>query len=199
MDNFFICNGYQINPVPMPWKRRERIELPQWHAYRVANIFGGKVIADIGCGDGMMATIMFEGIKIIGFDTVENIEYCRKTYPQHDWISCDLEIISGYCLPQHIDTMICADVIEHLVNPRPLLNMLACEALRGTKVVISTPERHLKHGYGNLGPPTNKNHVREWSLSEFHHLLKSYGLDPFLEIVPPRKNSEHISTILAVI
>lgn len=50
-------------------------------------------------------------------------------------------------------------------------------------IFISTPERDLCHGVGNLGPPTNPCHVQEWNLFEFQMLLKYYGLNPLMGLI----------------
>jgi hypothetical protein len=56
--------------------------------------------------------------------------------------------------------VICADVIEHLPDPVPLVRNLASLAERSRAVVVSTPDRALVGGPHHLGPPGNPSHAR---------------------------------------
>lgn len=72
--------------------------------------------------------------------------------------------------------VVCADVIEHLADPRPLLGLLADCRHRGALVITSTPDRVRVRGADHKGPPTNPSHVREWALDEYVALLADHDL-----------------------
>ena len=96
--------------------------------------------------------------------------------------------------------IICADVIEHLLKPEILLDLLADCVDLGAGLVLSSPERDLTHGKGHMGMPPNPCHVREWNEAEFRCLLAQYHLeDVAFRIVPPYGGSEKLSTMMAVI
>jgi hypothetical protein len=70
---------------------------------------------------------------------------------------------------------VCADVIEHLLNPLPLLASVISELQQGGTLIISTPDREGLRGSRNRHSPKAE-HVREWSKSEFRELIKQTGL-----------------------
>src|SRR6185369_17877571 len=70
--------------------------------------------------------------------------------------------------------LICADVIEHLVNPMPLIHILQESLKVASYAVISTPDREV-FGQAPMGPPWNPSHVREWTKDEFTSWLKQEG------------------------
>jgi len=74
--------------------------------------------------------------------------------------------------------MICADVVEHILNPDDLLNHI--KQYNFKYLIISTPDRAVLKNmkeYGLkawFGPPVNRSHVREWSFEEFSEYLKTH-------------------------
>ena len=72
--------------------------------------------------------------------------------------------------------VICADVIEHLLDPRPLVALLAACYQRGAIVITSTPDRLRVRGAEHRGPPPNPSHVREWAIQEYADFLADYSL-----------------------
>ncbi|MFC1791945.1 hypothetical protein ACFL0I_05750, partial [Gemmatimonadota bacterium] len=45
-----------------------------------------------------------------------------------------------------------------------------------THVLLSTPERDLRRGPDDMGPPGNPAHIREWNQEELRQYLESQGL-----------------------
>ena len=167
---------------------------------------GCDTIIDIGCGRAKKVARLREeqpSWNFIGVDYKSNIAWCKYNYNFGVWIEADLErpslLFSDRDLKKTI--VICADVIEHLISPAPLLDEIrsllnngACEA------IISTPERDLTRGTDDFGPPANPCHVREWSTAEFRALLQAWdfrvdhlGLTRSHDAAPDEK------TILAVV
>ena len=68
--------------------------------------------------------------------------------------------------------VICADVIEHVLDPVELMNYIVALSLRW--IVLSTPDRNLMYERFSpdlLGPPRNPHHIREWSFEEFNEFV----------------------------
>ena len=116
----------------------------------------------------------------------------------------DLEREASLCLEDGLirdSIVVCADVIEHLMNPNPLLGMIHGMLIQGSKaVVLSTPERDLTYGIGHFGPSPNLCHVREWNVEEFRRVLEGTGFKvAHLGLTPSNDAGFGAKTILAVV
>ena len=149
-------------------------------AAHVARRLGCEAIIDIGCGRGQKLAQLHPEFHVIGIDFGDNIEYCAQHYPFGTWIPCNLEENSQMVLPTDVvgkAIVVCADVIEHLVNPVPLLALLRGLMAHAPYGILTTPERDLVRGAEHFGPPPNLSHVREWNLDELRTLLQWSGID----------------------
>ena len=147
-------------------------------AARLATRLGARRIADIGCGRGDKLAALHPRFEIVGIDIGPNIAHCRARYPHGTWLEHNLDTPSPLPLgPEQLDgtVIVCADVIEHLTRPDYLLNNLYAALQQAAALVISTPERDLFSGFGDLGPPRNPAHTREWTIQEFTRLLRRTG------------------------
>jgi hypothetical protein len=71
------------------------------------------------------------------------------------------------------DLVICADVIEHIMDPDLFVKQLL--NIRDVKYyIISTPDRDTVRGKLDYGPPANKHHIREWNLFEFRRYMEQF-------------------------
>ncbi len=123
--------------------------------------FGCSHVIDIGCGHAEKLVALRPDFVTLGIDYRANIDCCRTRYPESRWLECDLE--QDAVLPLETDlvrqaVVVCADVIEHLVNPLPLLRNLRLLLDQAPVAVLSTPDRELLHGTAHLGPPPNPYH-----------------------------------------
>src|SRR3989338_2674103 len=195
MNNYFIKNDYQINPVNKSietadqdifWNERNiRISrLSQFYVYQMAKQIavekGLSSILDIGCGVATQLNAFFGDGKfqIFGVDQPHAIEICKKIHKGGTYTSDNFENPS-YSLRSHLDKaslIICADVIEHLENPDHLLNYIKKFSDNNTYIVISTPERDAKHGR-TAYKPKNPYHIREWNREEFTKYLSFSGFE----------------------
>jgi SAM-dependent methyltransferase len=172
-------------------------------AARLAKAADCDTLVDIGCGSASKLAPLHPEFHIIGIDYGSNLEYCRNTYPQGEWIEANLETIEAMPLD---DTrlrgavVICSDVIEHLIDPMPLLRILR-EMVKSCHCgLISTPERNLSWGQGHEGPPPNPHHIREWALPELRELICSAGMEPvYCGLTLTQNQSDARSTILIVV
>lgn len=144
----------------------------------------GKVL-DLGCGSGEKSSKRFAGVvDLLQIDrndfrkddvkargiAFESVSFDQWDDFDHLFSSLDAEI--SYLI-------ICSDVIEHLHDPRPLLNFFL-RALRlnsANRVVLSTPDHERLEGTSNPVLPSNKEHVRQWSVFTFGAHLRSAGFD----------------------
>jgi 2-polyprenyl-3-methyl-5-hydroxy-6-metoxy-1,4-benzoquinol methylase len=117
-------------------------------------------VLDIGCGDGGKLLDLLPGAT--GLEVEPTLSWLRANKPEGDWVG---EVNRQY------DLVVCADVIEHVLNPDDIIQTI--KTARPKIVVISTPERSLIPGAED-GPPPNKHHVREWTLKEFNNYLRDH-------------------------
>ncbi len=191
-DYFIDVAGYQCNPETSfdssesrEYWTDERIAQSlefQYDVYALAAQLAAETSAsrvlDLGCGAPGKLGLFFspnspEEIALV--DQPNTRELAARILPDARFIDADLNQEVPAIDGQRFDLVICADVIEHLGRPDALLasvrNNLAPDGL----AVISTPNRDVRRGPGNLRP-NNRAHVREWNMVEFRRLLESAGL-----------------------
>lgn len=181
MDRYFIKQGYRENENPREYRDSlENAQTYQVDVYRHAEVLASSSdvhsVLDIGCG---LATKLIEFISphcddITGIDCPETIEQCRSMHGAGSWIAGDIESPS-FRVDGTFDLIISADVIEHLREPDRLLQLIRKASHAATLVVLSTPERDLRRGEQDMGPPANRAHVREWNAQELATYLTSRG------------------------
>ena len=211
MDNFYIKTGYRIREQPDYFideetdEENQLIWQPEIYAFvaYLARTLNCTHLIDIGCGRATKLVEYHPEFEIIGIDYESNIQYCKKNYSFGTWLDWNLE--QSEFIPLTTDVVknaviICADVIEHLVDPNRLLDNL-CHLLNKAPVaIISTPDRDLVHGQEHMGPPLNPHHVREWNRNEFDHLLKTKNLQPaFLGLTPSNNFHNNPFTMMGVL
>lgn len=185
-ENFFIKPGYQARTQPEYYADIHDdgvIWQPEVYplAATLAYQYECRYIIDIGCGRARKLAALHPEFQIIGLDFGSNLEHCRAQYPFGKWIEVDLEHGAGVDISPEIlrnAVIINSDVIEHLVNPTKLMQMIRSYLVHARVALISTPERDLERGTHDMGPPANTTHIREWNLAELEMLLSSEGLRP---------------------
>jgi SAM-dependent methyltransferase len=193
--SYFIRPDYRINPKPVYCQRDAKEGTPQFDTYKIASEIGGNRVLDLGCGKGALLVAFFPQLTL-GIDVGKNLKEAVKMFPDRSWQEMNLD--EPHTLPTGFDLVICADVLEHLIHPEHLLKNLGRMVKAGSRVIISTPERELKRGPGNFGPPENLSHVREWNLFEFNRLLRHYEMPSDLMLVYSELKSRKRRTLLAV-
>ena len=128
-------------------------------------------VVDIGCGSAYKLLTYLGDYDTICVEVPQTCEWLKEKYPRRKWLISDFEMkqkISG-------DVVICADAIEHLVEPDTLMTFI--KGISFKYLVMSTPDRHLLYrpwDRGYWGPPKNKSHQREWSYKEFHKYVSIF-------------------------
>jgi SAM-dependent methyltransferase len=200
---YFIKDGYREQANPEYFEDIYDDVCYQPHVYpkaaELARRLGCGRIIDIGCGHAEKLVALHSEFEIMGLDYGSNVEYCRR-YGVGTWIEWDIERDPLPSLPAEGSVIVCADVIEHLIDPRTLLGHLKTLLQDAAAGLMSTPERDLTHGPDHFGPPPNACHVREWNLEELGALLTSEGLPPVqLELTASEDRYFVENTILATL
>ncbi|UIN32910.1 methyltransferase domain-containing protein [Methylobacterium oryzae] len=136
---------------------------------------GRSTIIDLGCGTGNKIKSNVYS-KIIGVDQGVNLDAFKRRHKTARAVEGDLEVCD---FPWPADlawnevVVVCADVIEHLIDPTCLLAELAKLTNAGAVVLLSSPDRDRVYGGQNVSPPANPCHVQEWTLKELCQLIKS--------------------------
>ena len=128
-------------------------------------------IVDIGCGSAFKLFKYFNDYEFIGYELKKTVNYLIKKHPNNIWVESDFNVEPDI----KTDIIICADVIEHILNPDELLLWISKFDVKD--IIISTPNRDLLvkyRGISNDGPPVNPYHIREWSFNEFEKYIGEY-------------------------
>ena len=148
--------------------------------FELAKKFNIKYIIDVGCGHANKLEEFSNDFEIIGIDFGENINYCRENYEFGTWIEFDFERkelikITPKILSQSL--IVCADVIEYMINPTYLLYNIKHMLKECRIALISTPERDSLRGVSHFGPPVDNFHIREWNFDELNGLMECFGFN----------------------
>lgn len=211
MDNYGIKPSYTaraeaptfVGDIHEYWNgaRQQAASSFQWPVYAAAADFIRRAKArsfiDVGCGYPAKIGALIEPVSsdIHLIDQPSMAPLVARDFPGYRFTGTDLEgDPSGIDLSA--DCVVCADVIEHLMNPLPLLELLRRLLEPGGRLFLSTPERdHVRGRDCNESP--NPEHVREWNQSEFRSLLEGSGLRVLEHrCVPQRRQSKLMPTRL---
>ncbi len=130
--------------------------------------FGYNNILDIGCGSGYKLLQHFSHCNTVGSDISPTYEYLTNKYPDRVWVNA----LSNKGIPAKTDIIICADVIEHVLNPDSLLQFI--NTIDFELLFLSTPERNLISGKFHYGPAYNQCHIREWTAKELRNYVSQF-------------------------
>lgn len=207
-DDYCIRPDYVERPVPEYYADTPSGIVWQPDVYpeaqRIARLVGARTIVDLGSGNGAKLAPLHPEFTIVGVDIGSNLDFVRTHHPQGTWIEHDFEGDGPLPLDDELLTdavVVCADVIEHLMDPLPLLAKLHDAFERGAAaVLLSTPERAATWGADHAGPPPNTCHVREWTIDELGALLAREGFD-FGDVELTRSNDaeSRLATTLALL
>lgn len=192
---FFLPDGYVENTEPAYFDDADDGKVWQPDVYALAAAFaraaGVTTLVDVGCGRAEKA--LATGLKVAGIDHGPNV--ARAIDAGALVRDRDLEKGLQYDGVLSNAVVVCADVIEHLRDPRPLLRDLAASPV----LLLSTPDRTLvRHADDQLGPPANACHVREWDEEGLWRLLLAHGIDAHIVHTMNNDDDREYSTLLAV-
>ncbi len=157
-------------------------------AHLLRNRYGGQGrVVDVGCGFPWKAAhLLFPAAASVTCrDQSTMAALVAETFPMLHFEPIDLETPEPP--REQYDVVVCADVIEHLINPDPALTFLKALCGPDGVMVLSTPEREMMNGRGCLTSP-NPYHVREWTKDEFSSYLRDRGVTNLShDLVPERQ------------
>lgn len=203
-DRYFLPADYVPNDVNLTvdavsgaeyWDD-ERVALSaryQRRAYAVASEIASKRevrrVVDVGCGVATKLAACFDSkrFELIGIDQRPAVEACERLGRPGRYYADDFEQPSTAVLGEiaPADMVISSDVIEHLLDPDPLVAYLRAIVSTSGIVIITTPDRGALCGVGATHP-SNPAHIREWSRPEFVRYLESRGFAvERSELLPP--------------
>lgn len=202
LDSYFIKDGYRPNLTQSTYDdgsdslywNPTRIDAArefQFHVYRraVAEVGdpSGSSIVDVGSGPPhkLAQLLRRKEIQVTLVDQPNAETIAREIMPFANFIAANLEAID-LVLPDQFDVAICADVVEHLVDPDPCLRFIRKHLKSGGRLFISTPERDVLRGVNCFESP-HPMHVREWNRREFSRFLESRGFEVLEQVLLPQK------------
>lgn len=148
-------------------------------AKRISKTYKPRNIIDIGCGTGYKLYHYLYGMaaRIIGIDQESGINIAKNHYSGIEWVATEFEgeYIWNYIKETKPDLIICADVIEHVQDPKKLLTNIKNVMTDDSLFIVSTPDRNILEDSSYHGPPKNQRHVREWTADEMTLLLQNLG------------------------
>ena len=203
MDNYCIKPGYTprteaptlVGDIREYWDNERQLAANsfQWPVYSAAARYlaesGKQSFVDVGCGYPAKIAALIAPVTgdITLIDQPSMATLMAGEFPDFHFIPHNLESTADD-IEVTADCVVCADVIEHLMNPRPLIALLRQLLKPGARLFISTPERDKVRGtHCNFSP--NPEHVREWNQQEFHALLSSSGLRVLEHVCLPQKRT----------
>lgn len=189
-ENFFVKDGYACNHAAVTYESTQSGEywtptrirnaaVYQHHVYelaaRIARARGSRSGVDIGCGAATKARSFLAPVleQLVLIDQPTCAGLAATMLPDARFIGADLEVCD-VDLPGKFDLIVCADVLEHLVDPRACLEFARRHLADGGVAVFSTPERDALRGR-DCDRSLHDAHVREWNLDEFRRLLEWAG------------------------
>ena len=139
----------------------------QFDVYRIASEVARKwlgpsaVGADVGCGYPTKLALLEEELASVTlFDQPTMEALIMQDFPGRRFVPVNLE--NPTATGERYDLVVCADVLEHLIDPDPCVAFLREMVGVGGFLVVSTPERDILRGKDCVASPKLE-HVREWT------------------------------------
>lgn len=151
----------------------------QYHVYawaaELAAERGLRSVLDVGCGPATKLARLVHPVcpDVEGIDQPSGVAAARALGAPGRFVEVDLERPAAAPW-RTFDLIICSDVVEHLIDPDPMMAYLKGFAHERTLAVFSTPDRARLHGRDCMAS-TKAEHVREWTGPEFGRFLRSRG------------------------
>ena len=153
----------------------------QYYVYKKAAELAAQIdqcsFVDIGCGYPRKAKELIlpvvNDITLVDQPSMKGL--IEEQFPEMQFIPLNLQKVDA-TLQKKFNCVVCADVIEHLLDPDPLLAFIKRLLAPGGYVIISTPEREMQRGPNCLSSPIAE-HVREWNALEFLEYLSLSGFE----------------------
>lgn len=192
VERYYIRTGYQSNEQVLTFKgdeartywTNERIRAAascQYYVYEkclsLVQSKGYDSLLDVGCGPPEKVKWLLAPYctDIVLIDKPSLAQLVKQILPHGRFIPANLEHID-FDLSKKFDLIICADVLEHLLNPDKCVRFIKRHLSQNGLAVFSTPDRdYLRGKESNYSPKPE--HVREWNGAEFAQYITSWGFE----------------------
>jgi 2-polyprenyl-3-methyl-5-hydroxy-6-metoxy-1,4-benzoquinol methylase len=155
-------------PAENYWFRRHLV-VYDWITARVA---GARVI-DMACGEGYGSDLLASrAASVLGLDAnPEAYEHARARYVR-DNLRFERGMVETYGQPESFDVVVFLQTIEHVMDPRAVLEHMHSLLAPGGVLYVSTPNVLT---LAPAGAPKSGNpwHLREYRAAEFRSLTQS--------------------------
>jgi SAM-dependent methyltransferase len=144
-------------------------------------------LLDVGCGFAVKVKQLLAPHchDIVLIDQPSLAQPLSQLLPQSEFIPVNLERIN-FDLSRKFDLIVCADVLEHLLNPDNCVAFIRRHLASNGLAVFSTPERdHLRGKSCDHSPKPE--HVREWNGAEFAEYITSRGFEIVEHLYLPQR------------
>jgi 2-polyprenyl-3-methyl-5-hydroxy-6-metoxy-1,4-benzoquinol methylase len=174
-------------PAENYWFRRH-LAVYEWIAARV----DGARVLDMACGEGYGSDLLASrAAAVVGVDAnPEAYEHARARYVR-DNLRFERGMVENHGEPGSFDAVVFLQTIEHVIDPRAVLEHMGSLVVPGGVVYVSTPN------VLTLAPPGaaksgNPWHLREYHAAEFRSLAESvFGSVELLGLFHARKLRAH--------
>lgn len=189
MKNYCIREDYQSRSEaqtyvddPTKYWNESRIAASgfyQYYVYKKAAELASRMdpcaFVDVGCGYPLKTRELILPVtsNITLVDQPSMQAMIEDQFPEMKFVPLNFEQ-NDISLQTKFNCLVCADVVEHLLDPDPLLEFIRSVLAPGGYAIISTPERDIARGPNCLSSP-NAEHVREWNAAEFTQYLNHSG------------------------
>jgi SAM-dependent methyltransferase len=165
-----VCGAYHWREVSRHWIHHHAFTAERYRrAIAALGPLDGRSVLDYGCGDGALLAQIVRRChpkEAHGFEPnhagAELSRMMLRTRGFAATIHDDVRRLGD----NSFDAVVCADVIEHVSDPRLLLSEIARVLRPGGRAVITTPVRLRE-------TPEDPGHVHEWFPDEFRDWLKT--------------------------
>jgi 2-polyprenyl-3-methyl-5-hydroxy-6-metoxy-1,4-benzoquinol methylase len=174
-------------PAENYWFRRH-LAVYEWIASRVA----GARVVDMACGEGYGSDLLASrAAAVVGVDAnPEAYEHARARYVREN-LRFARGMVENYGEPGSFDAVVFLQTIEHVADPRAVLDHMRSLLTPGGVAYVSTPNVLT---LAPTGAPKSDNpwHLREYRASEFRSLAESvFGSVELLGLFHARKLRLH--------
>ena len=142
-----------------------------------ADQIDGGFILDAGCGTAFGTEILARKAKLaFGIDVKDKlIEYAKKTHINNKVFLGVMDVGDVGFKDASFNAIIADELLEHLPNHKPFLGEAVRLLQPGGLFVCATVNR--RHTFGPADNPLNRNHYREYDVTDFRKEMEQYFTD----------------------
>lgn len=160
----------RFNPYKTPWYSRKLLNEHLTRYNLASEYVKGKIVVEMGCGMGYGTYAMSQNgaKKVYGIDIDKSaIEFAIKNYNHSSITYLNESATKSSITANYADVVIAFEVIEHLQNPRELINEVLRILKPGGTFILSTPNR-------STSLKDNPFHIKEFKFTELNSFLNDF-------------------------